>query len=74
MKVEIHVFTLKLKNTFTISRGARDSVDSLIVTLSEGDLVGYGEATANPYYGTTVLQMSENVKNLRSVIEQIKTD
>ncbi len=74
MKIDTQAFTLKLKNTFTISRGARDSVDSLIVALREGDLVGYGEATANPYYGTTVLEMSGVVENLRSVIEKFETD
>lgn len=74
MKVQINTFTLKLKNAFTISRGTRDSVDSLIVTLSDEGFVGYGEATANPYYGTTVLEMAEVVENLKTVIEGCKTD
>jgi len=74
LKVQTHTYTLKLKNTFTISRGARDSVDSLIVSLSEDGVVGYGEATANPYYGTTVLRMSELVKKLQTVIEKAEVD
>ncbi len=74
MKVNTHAFTLKLKNTFTISRGARDSVDSMIVTLSENGLVGYGEATANPYYRTTVMEMSATIDRLRPLIEQFKID
>jgi len=70
MKVTIHQFVLKFKEAFTISRGTRDHADSMIVALSDGVYTGYGEATANPYYHTTVEGMSVTVENLRPIIEE----
>ena len=53
MQLKIKKQTLQLKQTFTISRGSRTSVDNVIVMLNYADKIGLGEATANPYYNIT---------------------
>ncbi len=68
MKLEIHNFQLKLRHAFTISRGTRHAVDSMIVALSENGITGYGEATANPYYQTTVEELIATAEQLRPLI------
>ncbi len=71
MKLAVHTFRLEFDEPFTISRGARDYVDSMIVVISDGQYTGYGEATANPYYHTTIRQMVETVEKLRPMIEAL---
>lgn len=69
MKLIFHPFDLKLRHTFKIFHGAHDIQKSLIVELQEGAISGYGEATANPYYGITVENMMEDLEKLRGKIE-----
>ncbi len=70
MKLIFHPFDLELKHTFTISHGSRDIQKTLIVELSDGEHSGYGEATANPYYGVTVEKMREDLEAIRPLIEE----
>lgn len=77
MKVILHAFDLKIKDTFKISRETRDSQETLIVELedknAEGEVVsGLGETTANPYYGFTVEKMQEEIEGLKEMIENFK--
>lgn len=69
MKLIIHTFKLKLKHPFTISRGTRTEIPSLIVELQENNLSGFGEATANPYYNTTIEQFEEELISKSEIIE-----
>lgn len=69
MKLIIRTFNLKLKDPFTISRGTRTEIPSLIVELQENGVSGYGEATANPYYNTSTNQFVEELNEKRSIIE-----
>ncbi|WP_457617209.1 dipeptide epimerase [Lutibacter sp.] len=69
MKLIIRTYKLLFKHPFTISRGTRTGVPSVIVELNEGNLSGYGEATANPYYNTTVEQFQEELYNKQHIIE-----
>jgi L-alanine-DL-glutamate epimerase-like enolase superfamily enzyme len=69
MKLIIRTFNLKLKHPFTISRGTRNSIPSLIVELQENEYSGFGEATANPYYNTTTEQFTTELNEKRSLIE-----
>ncbi len=71
-KLQLHLNTLQLKHTFTISRGSRDAVDSLIVALKAKDVTGFGEATANPYYHSTTQQMADRILAIKSSIEQLE--
>lgn len=54
MRLSCRAFDLKLQDPFTISRGTVSIQSTLIVRVEYGELVGYGEATTNPYYGITL--------------------
>ncbi len=58
MKLFFHRFDLRLKHTFTIAHDSRDVQQTLIVELRDDNgLRGFGEATANKYYGITIDRM-----------------
>ena len=69
MKLIIRKYSLQLKHPFTISRGTRTEIPSIIVELKDSLFSGYGEATANPYYNTFVEQFEEELIEKREVIE-----
>ena len=69
MELIVRAYDLKLKHTFTISRESIDFQPSLIVELKSDGYSGYGEATSNPYYKTTVPVMMADLNKIRSIIE-----
>jgi L-alanine-DL-glutamate epimerase-like enolase superfamily enzyme len=69
MDLILRAYELKLKHTFTISRESIDMQPSLIVELRSEGFSGYGEATSNPYYKTTVPMMMDDLNKIRSIIE-----
>lgn len=69
MELILREYNLKLKHTFTISRESIDFQPSLIVELQREGLSGFGEATSNPYYRTTVPMMMLDLEKIRTVIE-----
>ncbi|RTY64565.1 dipeptide epimerase [Flavobacterium sp. GSP27] len=69
MELILRAYNLKLKHTFTISRESIDFQPSLIVELQSDGYSGFGEATSNPYYKTTVPVMMQDLEKIRSVIE-----
>ncbi|CAM4154097.1 dipeptide epimerase [Flavobacterium weaverense] len=69
MKLILREYNLKLKHTFTISRESIDFQPSLIVELQEDGFSGFGEATSNPYYKTTVPVMMQDLEKIRTLIE-----
>ncbi|HBK70199.1 MAG TPA: dipeptide epimerase [Flavobacteriaceae bacterium] len=72
MQLILRPFELKLEHTFRISREARDVQSSLVVELKDEDLSGYGEATANPYYGATIENMTAALTAIESIIIENK--
>jgi L-alanine-DL-glutamate epimerase-like enolase superfamily enzyme len=70
MKLGIKKYILPLKHTFSISRESRDFQDSMIVSLELDGKIGYGEATANPYYQVTFESMRSEIENIRQEIEK----
>jgi len=69
MKLIIRTYKLQLKHPFTISRGTRTEIPSIIVELQDNGISGFGEATANPYYNTTVAQFKQELIEKREIIE-----
>lgn len=69
MKLLIRTYNLQLKHPFTISRGTRTKIPSIIVELQENEFSGFGEATENAYYKTTVEQFEEELIQKREIIE-----
>ena len=74
MQLTLKSFELKLKHTFTISRESYDTQPTLIVELKDGEFLGYGEATSNPYYGITVSKMMADLETIRFIIESISDE
>ncbi len=70
MKLILRSFDLPLKHTFTIAYASRDVQDTLIVELQQDGFRGFGEATANPYYGVTIQSMTEALEKVRAQIEE----
>jgi L-alanine-DL-glutamate epimerase-like enolase superfamily enzyme len=62
---------LPFKYPFTISNGrTKTPQPSLIVALSIGDFVGFGEAPAIVYYNITVEQMIADLESKRNLVEK----
>lgn len=74
MTIHFHPFDLLYRHPFAISREVRTVQRTLIVELRDGHLSGYGEATANKYYGATIEGMTEQLEALRPVIENTPLD
>lgn len=69
MKISLSKHTLPLKHTFSISRESHDFQNTLIASLTLEGHTGYGEATANPYYNSTVESMMAEIEAIQSSIE-----
>jgi len=69
MQLIFHRFDLQLRHTFTIAHDSRNVQPSLIVELREGEYRGFGEATANKYYGISIEKMIESLEGVRGLIE-----
>lgn len=77
MKLLLHAFELKIKETFRISREVRDVQEALVVELQDADqqgnkISGLGETTANPYYGFDIDTMQAELERLRDIIEKFQ--
>lgn len=71
MNLIIRTYTLQFKHPFTISRGTRTEIPSVVVELHENGFSGFGEATANPYYKTSVEQFEAELILKRELIETV---
>jgi L-alanine-DL-glutamate epimerase-like enolase superfamily enzyme len=69
MLLTLKPYELHLKHTFTISRESIDVQATLIVELREGEFIGLGEASSNPYYGITVEKMTKDLLSIKHLIE-----
>ena len=69
MKIIFRTFDLELKHTFTISRRSYATQPTLIIELQSEGYSGFGEATANEYYNTTVDSMKQNLEQIKGFIE-----
>ncbi|GAA0873468.1 dipeptide epimerase [Gangjinia marincola] len=69
LKISAQVYKLPLRHPFTISRYTIEIQETVIVSITCGDHTGYGEATANPYYGSTVEKIQRSVV---SVAQKVK--
>lgn len=61
-------FDLPLLHAFTISRYTVTVQKTVICTISDGEFAGYGEATANPYYESTVEKLSVSLESIKPVV------
>src|SRR6478735_1280938 len=69
MKLTHHFYDLPLQHPFTISRYTVTVQKTMIVSISDGINTGYGEATVNPYYNSTVERLDESINKVKSLME-----
>ena len=71
MKLALAVapFQLHLRYPFTISRSTRTSQDTVIVSISDGIHIGYGEAIPYPYYSITQEKIEHSILKSQIIIE-----
>ena len=62
-------YSLPLRYPFTISRYTVETQSTVIISLHHGAFTGYGEATVNPYYNSTVEKIERSVSHVKSIIE-----
>lgn len=69
MKLNCDVIHLTNKHTFRVAHGSRTGVDTLIVSLRDGEHLGLGEATPVPYYGIDAKHLKILLESHRTSIE-----
>jgi L-alanine-DL-glutamate epimerase-like enolase superfamily enzyme len=70
MKIQHITYNLRFKYPFTISRSTKTHQPTLILSLEQSGLTGYGEAPAISYYHIPVEKMIEDLEIKRPVIEK----
>ena len=70
MKIQYISYNLRFKYPFTISRGTKTHQPTLIVSLEQFGLTGYGEAPAITYYHIPVEKMIADLELKKPVIEK----
>jgi L-alanine-DL-glutamate epimerase-like enolase superfamily enzyme len=61
-------FDLPLRHPFTISRYTVNIQKTVVVCISNGVVSGFGEATVNPYYHSTVDKLSASLHKIKAAI------
>jgi L-Ala-D/L-Glu epimerase len=74
MTLDFRIFEMPLKHPFTISRYTVNVQKTMIARISDGEIAGYGEATVNPYYHSTVEKLSASVEKIKSLHLTFKDD
>ncbi|PTX61171.1 L-alanine-DL-glutamate epimerase-like enolase superfamily enzyme [Kordia periserrulae] len=71
LQLTIHNFELPLQHAFTISRYTVTVQKTVVVVISDGEFKGYGEATVNPYYNSSVESLKAALERVRSIVENL---
>jgi L-Ala-D/L-Glu epimerase len=69
MELTFRAYDLPLQHPFTISRYTVTVQKTMIVTIGDGEFSGFGEATANPYYSSTIEKLSASLAKVKPIIE-----
>lgn len=70
-KFSYRFFELPLAHPFTISRYTVVVQKTVVVQVSDGEFFGYGEATVNPYYHSTVERLVQSFSKVSHLIESL---
>ncbi|MCS7018018.1 MAG: dipeptide epimerase [Cytophagales bacterium] len=70
MQLFFRRYILELRNRFTIAHDSRTHQPTMLVALTDGQTVGYGEATENPYYGVTFEQLEWALTAIQPFLSQ----
>ena len=69
LTLAIKPYKLILRYPFTISRSTRTSQDTVVVSISDGIISGYGEAIPYPYYNITQDKIEQSVLKSKTLVE-----
>lgn len=72
LTITVQSFELPLKNPFTISRYTVTVQKTVVVSISDGNYTGYGEATVNPYYNSTIESLKASARSVTSILEAVE--
>lgn len=64
-------FDLPLAHPFTISRYTVVVQKTVVVQISDGEHFGYGEATVNPYYHSTMERLTQSFSKVSALVESL---
>ncbi|MCL6296636.1 dipeptide epimerase [Jejuia spongiicola] len=70
LKLKIRPHQLQLKHPFTTSRYTVNIQKTAIISISDGTYVGYGEATTNPYYESTIEKIEKSISIVKTIVER----
>jgi L-Ala-D/L-Glu epimerase len=68
--LDVAVEAWPVDGTFTISRGSRREATVVVVTLSDGTMMGHGEAVPYPRYGETVDTVVAAIRSAAGVADR----
>ena len=68
MQLEFKQYELKLRNTFTTAHSQRNIQKSIIVSISQDGITGYGEVTVNTYFGVTLEMILSELKKAQRLL------
>lgn len=71
LNLSFQFYELPLEHPFTISRYTVTVQKTVVVTISEGEISGYGEATVNPYYHSTGERLTKSLRKIKPLIESL---
>jgi len=69
LKLSFQFYDLPLAHPFTISRYTVNVQKTVVVCISDGETSGYGEATVNPYYHSTVERLTQSISKVKPIVE-----
>ncbi len=72
MTLDFKIFEMPLRHPFTISRYTVNIQKTMIARISDGEISGYGEATVNPYYHSTVEKLSGSIARVKPLVDAIQ--
>jgi len=74
MKLKVVTKNLHPRNVFRISRAARAEVRNVFVEVSDGETVGYGEASPNAYFDETAGNVADVLESAAPFLADLKIE
>lgn len=74
MNIALRQFELPTSRPFTTSRATVTRQRTLIVSLEQGGMFGFGEAPEAAYYGASIERMLEAIEQVRPTLENVRLD
>ena len=69
LQLSYELVSYPLRHPFTISRYTVSIQKAIIVKITDGNVTGFGEATANPYYESSVNKLAKSVDQVKAIVE-----